>query len=180
VEVFRAKAAAADFSGERDQAIARYWDRAALAGLPAASASSSRVVDPTTWLAVDLHDASGHIVATAGTPLRASDAHQLRHRLVIFDAADARQVKWAGEIARQPGLPVILMVSDVDRAAGWAGWSQLVRRLGMPVYVLPGQLAARLQLRAVPTLVVPYSDGEFLETEIGEDQLPNADVSARR
>ena len=179
-QVFRAKAAAADFSGERDQAIARYWDRAAMVGLPAAESGSSRVVDPTTWLAADLHDASGHIVATAGTPLRASGAHQLHHRLVIFDATDDRQVLWAGEIARQPGLPVILMVSDVDRASGWAGWGKLVKRLGMAVYVLPGQLAARLQLRAVPTLVAPSGDGEFLETEIGEDQLPNADISASR
>jgi len=71
-------------------------------------------------------------------------------------------------------------VSDVDRASGWAGWGKLVQRLGMAVYVLPGQLAARLQLRAVPTLVAPSGDGEFLETEIGEDQLPNADISASR
>ena len=179
-EVFRAKAAAADFTGERDQTIARFWDRAALVGLPATKFGSSRVVDPTTWLAADLRDAAGHIVATAGTPLRASGAHQLRHRLVIFDATDDRQVRWADQVSRQPGLPAILMVSDFDRASGWAGWSKLVQRLAMPIYVLPGQLAARLQLRSVPTLVVPSGDGELLETQIGEDQLPNADIAASK
>jgi conjugal transfer pilus assembly protein TraW len=176
-EVFRQKAAAADFTGERDKAINRYWERAALIGLPQATEDTSRIVDPTTWLSSDLHDGSGHVVAAAGMPLRASGAHALQHRLVIFDATDERQVRWAREVVLEPGLPVILMVSEVDRAAGWQGWDRLVERFGMPVYVLPVQLAARLQLNAVPTLVIPGANGELVESELAEDQLPPAEGS---
>lgn len=151
-EAMRAQAAQLDFTGMREAAYQRYWQRAALLQLPPAGATGERLVDPTVWLTEPIRDARGEVAVPAGTRVNTLETHPWKRRLVVFDCTDPKQVAWAVRRThdRKPG---VYLTSNVDRDAGWEGWKACVSAIGQPLYVLQEQLAARMDVHVVPALV---------------------------
>jgi conjugal transfer pilus assembly protein TraW len=180
-EVMQAQAARLDFTGMRDRAYQAFWTNVALVTLPTVETSRERVVDPTMVLPIPLKDAQGVVIVPAGSRINALEARPWSHRLIVFDATDPRQMAWAvrqagtalptkGRPPAQGGLPAIFLTTSVERDAGWDGWQRLVSTLGAPLYVLAQPLADRLDVRAVPSVIV--QDGPVLRVrEIGRDEV---------
>ncbi len=168
-EVMKAQAAGLDFSGMRDRAYRDWWRKAALVALPGAETSRERLVDPSVLLPAPLQDASGATLVPAGTRINALEVRPWSHRLIVFDATDPKQLAWAAARARE-NIPSIFLTSAVDRQAGWDGWQRLGVVLGAPLFVLEQQLAERLTVAAVPSVIT--QEGSRLRiSEIGRDDL---------
>ncbi|KAA5608514.1 TrbC family F-type conjugative pilus assembly protein [Rhodovastum atsumiense] len=168
-ELMRAQAARLDVAGLQEQAYRRFWERAALVTLPAAARSAERLVDPTVWLSAPVHDARGQVIAAAGTRINTLETHPWRRRLIVFDVTDPAQFAWALR-RTQDGRPTLFLTTQVDRAASWDGWQASVKALGQPLYLLQAQLAQRLDLRVVPS-VIEQAGALLRVREIGPAEL---------
>jgi conjugal transfer pilus assembly protein TraW len=146
--------AALDLTRLREQAIGRFWSRVAFEPLPVAAEARVRTVDPTLTAAADIRTADGTLLVRAGDRVNPLDRLPFTQRLVVFDAADARQVATAQRLGREAGnRRVMYLASALDRTAGWDGFAPVEDRLDAPVYLLTPEVRARFALERVPAFV---------------------------
>jgi conjugal transfer pilus assembly protein TraW len=146
--------AALDLTRLREQALERFWSRVAFEPLPVAAEARVRTVDPTLTAAADIRTADGTLLVRAGDRLNPLDRLPLTQRLVVFDAADARQVATAERLGREAdGRRVVYLAAALDRTAGWDGLAAVEDRLDAPVYLLTPEVRARFALESVPAFV---------------------------
>ena len=146
--------AALDLDRMREQAITRYWQHVAFEGLPVATETRTRAVDPTITAPRDLRSADGTLLVRAGETLNPLDRLPFTQCLVVFDASDERQVVTARRLGREAGeRRVLYLATQLERGRGWEGLASVEDALDAPVYLLTPDVRARFALERVPAFV---------------------------
>ena len=145
VDELRQRAVSVDVEQLRN-AQARYQP-ANLQALPRATKDTTTMVDLTHTLERDLVDAQGTILYPRGFTFNPLRYISLTGALVVIDGSDPEQVAWFKGSPYGANHPALLLLSGGLAAA-------LRDELRRPVAYLTEDIARRLQLRAVPSVVV--------------------------
>ena len=119
--------------------------------LPRATANRSFPVDMTYTLEHDLRDGKGKIIYPKGFTFNLLDYVPFSEGLVIIDGDDPEQVEWFCKSPYARNHRARLLITG-----GYA--YELSRQLQRAVYYLTDVMAKRLQLAAVPAVVVREGD----------------------
>ena len=140
-------------------------------GIAPARERKSRLFDPAIVVGRDIRGPDGALIAAAGTRVNPLEHSPLTRALLFVDGRRAAEIVWALE-RMKPGDRPVKIVLLAGRPL------DLMRRHGRPFFFdVGGRLAARLRLRATPTLVA--QEGTQLRlTEIPLDDRPAADCRA--
>ena len=142
---------------------ARYQP-ANLHALPRAEKDTTTVVDLTHTLEQDLIDAQGTILYPAGFTFNPLRYVSLSGALVVIDGSDPEQVAWFKGSPYAANRRALLLLSG-----GLA--APLRDELRRPVAYLTEDIARRLQLRAVPSIVVERENQlEIREVSLGRQR----------
>lgn len=114
--------------------------------LPRARQNRTFLVDMTYTLDRDIPDGKGGILYPKGFTFNPLDYLSLTSTLVILDGSDPRQVKWFASSPHANDQRTKLIITEGD-------YHELIKTLGRPVFYLPHELADRLKLTAVPSVV---------------------------
>ncbi len=144
-EALRQRAVSVDVERLRS-AQARYQP-ANLQALPRATKDATTMVDLTHTLEQDLVDAQGTILYPRGFTFNPLRYVSLTGALVVIDGSDPEQVAWFKDSPYGSNRQALLLLSGGLAAA-------LRDELQRPVAYLTQDIAQRLQLRAVPSVVV--------------------------
>lgn len=123
------------------------YQPANLRSLPRAVADRVFTVDLTTTLDHDIKDDQGNLLYPNGFTFNSLQYATLAGGLVIVDGSDQQQIEWFKGSPYFENHRAILLL-----AGGYA--AQLKQELQRPVYYLTNDIAARLQLEAVPSVVI--------------------------
>ena len=145
VDELRQRAVSVDL-GQLHSAQARYQP-ANLHVLPRATKDTTTVVDLTHTLEQDLVDAQGTILYPAGFTFNPLRHVSLTGALVVIDGSDPEQVAWFQGSPYVKNHRALLLLSG-----GLA--APLRDELARPVAYLTEDIALRLQVRAVPSVVI--------------------------
>jgi conjugal transfer pilus assembly protein TraW len=160
--------AALDLPGMKARALARSFEQLRFATLPVATEDRTRWVDPTLTAAADIRFPDGTLLVAAGESVNPLAQVPFTQRLVIFDAADRRQVTFARARAAEPSvLATVFLVTSLRRERGWQGLEQLMSQLERRVYLLTPELRQRFALERVPAVV----DAEGLRFRVTEKAM---------
>jgi conjugal transfer pilus assembly protein TraW len=141
-------------------AQARYQP-ANLHALPRAEKDTTTVVDLTHTLEQDVQDANGQVLYPAGFTFNPLRYVFLSGALVVIDGSDPEQVAWFKGSPYAANRRALLLLSG-----GLA--APLRDELRRPVAYLTEDIAQRLQLRAVPSVVVERDNQlEIREVSLG-------------
>ena len=144
-EALRQRAVRVDVEQLR-HAQARYQP-ANLHALPRATKDAITMVDLTHTLEQDVQDANGQVLYPAGFTFNPLRYVSLSGALVVIDGSDPEQVAWFKGSPYGANRRALLLLSGGLAAA-------LRDELQRPVAYLTEDLAQRLQLRAVPSVVM--------------------------
>ena len=115
--------------------------------LPRAASDRVFTVDLTHTLDHEIKDSQGNLLYPQGFTFNPLQYAGLSGGLVVIDGSDAKQVEWfKGSPYFQNHRAIFLL------SGGYA--NELKQALQRPVYYLTHDIAARLQLKAVPSVVV--------------------------
>ena len=140
---------------------ARYQP-ANLHALPRATKDTTTMVDLTHTLEQDLVDVQGTILYPAGFTFNPLRHVSLTGALVVIDVSDPEQVAWFKGSPYAANRRALLLLSG-----GLA--APLRDELRRPVAYLTEDIAQRLQLRAVPSIVVER-DNQLVIREVSLDR----------
>lgn len=143
------KAAQADQSKDRKKILKqmRDYQPVDLHNLPRATADATRMVDMTYTLERDLVDQDGKVIYPRGYTYNPLDYITVPGGLVIIDGDDLDQLKWFKNSPYSQNHQAKLLISG-GRAFG------LIEKLQRPVFYLTTDIARRLQISAVPSLII--------------------------
>ena len=144
-EELRQRAVSVDVK-QLSSAQARYQP-ANLHALPRATKDATTMVDLTHTLEQDVQDANGQVLYPAGFTFNPLRYVSLSGALVVIDGSDPEQVAWFKGSPYGANRRALLLLSGGLAAA-------LRDELQRPVAYLTEDLAQRLQLRAVPSVVM--------------------------
>jgi conjugal transfer pilus assembly protein TraW len=114
--------------------------------LPRTSSDRRFTVDLSYSLDHDIKDSQGNLLYPQGFTFNPLQYAGLRGGLVVIDGGDPEQVKWFQASPYFQNHRAIILLSG-----GYA--AELKQELQRPVYYLTHDIAARLQLKAVPSVV---------------------------
>ena len=155
-EALRQRAISVDVERLRS-AQARYQP-ANLQALPQATKDATTMVDLTHTLEQDVQDANGQVLYPAGFTFNPLRYVSLSGALVVIDGSDPEQVAWFKGSPYGTNRRALLLLSG--------GLAATLRdELGRPVAYLTEDIAQRLQLRAVPSVVVER-DNQLMIREV--------------
>ena len=155
-EALRQRAVSVDVERLRS-AQARYQP-ANLQALPRATKDATTMVDLTHTLEQDLIDTQGTILYPRGLTFNPLQYVSLSGALVVIDGSDPEQVAWFKGSSYGANHRALLLLSG--------GLAATLRdELGRPVAYLTEDIAQRLQLRAVPSVVVER-DNQLMIREV--------------
>jgi len=115
--------------------------------LPRAASDRVFTVDLTHTLEHDIKDGQGNLLYPQGFTFNPLQYARLSGGLVVIDGSDPEQVEWFKGAPYFQNHRAILLLSG-----GYA--AEVKQELKRPVYYLTHDIAARLQLKAVPSVVV--------------------------
>lgn len=115
--------------------------------LPRAASDRVFIVDLTHTLNHDIKDSRGNLLYPQGFTFNPLQYAGLSVGLVVIDGSDPEQVEWFKGSPYFQNHRAILLLSG-----GYA--NELKQALQRPVYYLTHDIAARLQLKAAPSVVV--------------------------
>ena len=144
-EALRQRAVSVDVERLRS-AQARYQP-ANLQALPRATKDATTMVDLTHTLEEDVQDANGQVLYPAGFTFNPLRYVSLSGALVVIDGSDPEQVAWFKGSPYVKNHRALLLLSG-----GLA--APLRDELARPVAYLTEDIALRLQVRAVPSVVI--------------------------
>ena len=144
-EALRQRAVSVDVERLRS-AQARYQP-ANLQALPRATKDVTTMVDLTHTLEQDVQDANGQVLYPAGFTFNPLRYVSLSGALVVIDGSDPEQVAWFQGSPYVKNHRALLLLSG-----GLA--APLRDELARPVAYLTEDIALRLQVRAVPSVVI--------------------------
>ena len=155
-EALRQRAVSVDVERLRS-AQARYQP-ANLQALPRATKDATTMVDLTHTLEQDVQDANGQVLYPAGFTFNPLRYVSLTGALVVIDGSDPEQVAWFKVSPYGANRRALLLLSG-----GLA--APLRDELARPVAYLTEDIALRLQVRAVPSVVVEQ-DNQLVIREV--------------
>jgi conjugal transfer pilus assembly protein TraW len=126
--------------------------------LPRATANRSFLVDMNYTLDQDLLDAEGKALYPKGFTFNPLDYLSFSGGLVVVDGADPLQIDWFKKTPYADNKGARLLLSNGSAF-------ELIRQLKRPVFYLTSDIAERLQLTAVPSIVV-QKENKMLVKEI--------------
>ena len=126
--------------------------------LPRATKDMTTMVDLTHTLEQDVQDANGQVLYPAGFTFNPLRYVSLSGALVVIDGSDPEQVAWFKGSPYGSNRRALLLLSG-----GLA--STLRDELRRPIAYLTEDIARRLQLRAVPSIVVER-DNQLMIREV--------------
>ena len=132
---------------EQLRSVQARYQPANLHVLPRATKDSSITVDLSHTLKEDVQDANGQVLYPAGFTFNPLRYVSLSGTLVVIDGSDPEQVAWFKGSPYGANRRALLLLSGGLAAA-------LRDELQRPVAYLTEDLAQRLQLRAVPSVVM--------------------------
>ena len=144
-EVLRQRAVSVDV--EQLRSVQAHYQPANLQALPRATKDTTTMVDLTHTLEEDLVDAQGTILYPRGFTFNPLRYISLTGALMVIDGSDPEQVAWFKGSSYGSNRRALLLLSG-----GLA--APLRDELRRPVAYLTEDIARRLQLRAVPSIVV--------------------------
>ena len=159
-EALRQRAVSVDVERLRS-AQARYQP-ANLQALPRATKDATTMVDLTHTLEQDVQDANGQVLYPAGFTFNPLRYVSLSGSLVVIDGSDPEQVAWFKGSPYGANHRALLLLSG-----GLA--APLRDELRRPVAYLTEDIARRLQLQAVPSIVVER-DNQLVIREVSLDR----------
>ena len=115
--------------------------------LPRAASDRVFTVDLTHTLERDIKDNQGNLLYPQGFTFNPLQYAGLSGGLVVIDGSDPEQIQWFKGSPYFQNQRAILLLSG-----GYA--AEVKQELKRPVYYLTHDIAARLQLKAVPSVVV--------------------------
>lgn len=136
-----------EFQGEMLAERIKNYQPANLHPLPRATADRTFLVDMTYTLDRDLADSDGKVIYPKGYTFNPLDYITLPGGLVIIDGDDPAQVKWFKASPFCKNHQARLLLANGQAAA-------LTKTLQRPVFYLTDDIARRLHLAAVPSVVV--------------------------
>ena len=161
-EELRSRAVRVDVEQLR-HAQARYQP-ANLHALPRATKDTTTMVDLTHTLEQDVQDANGQVLYPAGFTFNPLRYVSLSGALVVIDGSDPEQVAWFKGSPYGSNRRALLLLSGGVAAP-------LRDELRRPVAYLTEDIARRLQLRAVPSIVVERDNQLVIrEVSLGRPQ----------
>ena len=135
--------------------------------LPRAIRDKTFLVDMTYTLNQDLRDGNGKVIYPKGFTFNPLDYVSFSGGMMVIDGADPVQVKWFKKTPYTDNHRVQLLLSG-----GYA--YELIKQFKRSVFYLTDEIAKRLQLSAVPSLVIQKDKKlqvhEFLIPEEGHDE----------
>ncbi len=135
--------------------------------LPRTAEDRTFLVDMTYTLDRDLIDGDGKVLYPTGYTFNPLDYVSFPGGLMVIDGDDSSQVTWFEKTPYADNHRVRLLLSN-----GYA--FKLIEQLKRPVFYLTGDIARRLQLSAVPSLVMQKDDKlqvrEFFVPKEGNDE----------
>ena len=159
VDELRQRAVSIDV--EQLRSAQAHYQPANLHALPRATKDTTTRVDLTHTLEQDLVDSQGTILYPAGFTFNPLRYVSLTGALVVIDGSDPEQVGWFKDSPYGANRRALLLLSG-----GLA--ARLRDELRRPVAYLTDDLARRLQLRAVPAVVVERDNQlEIREVSLG-------------
>ena len=139
-----------------------HYQPANLHVLPRATKDSSITVDLSHTLKEDVQDVNGQVLYHAGFTFNPLRYVSLSGALVVIDGSDPEQVAWFKGSPYGANHRALLLLSG--------GLAATLRdELGRPVAYLTEDIAHRLQLRAVPSVVVER-DNQLVIREVSLDR----------
>ena len=148
---------------ERLRSAQAHYQPANLQALPRATKDATTMVDLTHTLEEDVQDANGQVLYPAGFTFNPLRYVSLSGALVVIDGSDPEQVAWFKGSPSGSNRGALLLVGG-GRAA------PLRDGLRRPVAYLTEDIAQRLQLRAVPSVVMEQDQHLTVrEVRIDED-----------
>ena len=146
---------------ERLRSAQARYQPANLQALPRAEKDTTTMVDLTHTLEEDVQDANGQVLYPAGFTFNPLQYVSLSGALVVIDGSDPEQVAWFKGSPYGANRRALLLLSG-----GLA--APLRDELRRPVAYLTKDIAQRLQLRAVPSVVVERDNQlEIREVSLG-------------
>jgi conjugal transfer pilus assembly protein TraW len=125
----------------------KMYQPASLHTLPRAIEDRTFLVDMTYTLDRDLVDGEGKIIYPRGFTFNPLDYISFPGGLVVIDGQDISQVQWFRSSPYYVNLRTKLLLSGGHAA-------ELIETLQRPVFYLTNDIAARLKLSAVPSIVI--------------------------
>ena len=148
---------------ERLRSAQAHYQPANLQALPRATKDATTMVDLTHTLEEDVQDANGQVLYPAGFTFNPLRYVSLSGALVVIDGSDPEQVAWFKGSPSGSNRRALLLLSG-----GLA--APLRDELRRPVAYLTEDIARRLQLRAVPSVVMEQDQHLTVrEVRIDED-----------
>ena len=129
----------------------RDYKPADLHELPNATKDNQKIVDMTYTLPVDLLDADGKIIYPKGFTFNPLDYVTFRRGLVILNGNDSEQLRWFEKSPYYESHQAMLLITDGSAY-------DLISKLQRPVFYLTKDIATRLRLAAVPSVVIQEQD----------------------
>ena len=161
VDELRQRAVSVDVEQLRSAQV--HYQPANLHDLPRATKDTTTMVDLTHTLEQDLVDAQGTILYPSGFTFNPLRFVSLSGALVVIDGSDPEQVAWFKDSPYGANHRALLLLSG--------GLAATLRdELDRPVAYLTEDIAQRLQLRAVPSVVMEQDQHLTVrEVRIDED-----------
>ncbi len=165
IEVLKERLAKVDFAELKEKATKRFWDKQTFVDLPTATNHRVRKLDPTVTIPEDMTAADGSLIHKAGDRINPLSIRPFTQRLVIIDPVDPKQIALAkAEIAKHGDEQnVVVILSRVDRSAGWDGFTSVQDQVDRAVYLLKDDVRTRFSIDFVPSVVTADSSNFFIE-----------------
>jgi len=125
-----------------------------LVNLPRAERDRTYLVDLTFVLPFDIPDGKGGVLYPKGYTINPLDYITYPRTLVVIDGSDPKQVRWFTRSEYADSLNTTLLITD-------GSYYELAERLNRPVFYLMEDLAERLKIEAVPSVI--RQKGRYME-----------------
>lgn len=158
-----------DWEEKKVAAVKNFWKKQPYIDLPAARRDREFLVDLTVEVQKDVMDGDGRIIVRKGDLVNPLDLVPVTKTIMVFNGTDKRQIEQISSLAaeiRKQGRGVVLITTTVDRSDGWSSMGGMETDLQGPVYLLQKDLAERLHLEFVPS-VIRTQGNKLLVKELG-------------
>jgi len=172
IEELKERAAGLDMESKKEETVRTYWKRAKFITLPPATTEQQREIDPSVYVAKDIRDPKGSLLAQAGTVINPLGLRPFTLRMVIFNPTRKAEVEWVKNLPPAPGRQDVFIATQIDRAAGWDHLVEIQDLLDQPVYLLQSDVQQRFEIRRTPT-VVTSTKTRFVVTEYAPQKAPS-------
>ena len=157
-EIAKERLAKIDWERKKEEALNRFWTQQEknFIDLPLVEHESERTVDPTITLSRNIYGEDGTVIFKEGQRFNPFDAMPFTHTVVVFNAAQPKQLEAVEQIvreAREKNTPVMLLATEFKSSKALEQIQDLNRNWKESVFLLTPELKERFQIRATPTVV---------------------------